>query len=484
MTRISDRLNIHIDRLGARLRTFRTAYLRWQDTHMPESVELIIIALLLGIFTGMAAAALKGLISLLNNSILAGVHIGKPNIRFLIWPLAGILLTSIYQRYVIGHSVARGTRIVSETLKSGNYLMSPFFIFNPIVGCAVTIGTGASGGSEGPTALSGAAIGSAIGRWFGVSRDWMRILVGIGGGAGIAAIFKSPFGGVLFALEVLQLELTTLPVIALILACLLSSTTAYFLSDFTFDIFFDRAFTTDAHTFGWIALLGFFCGLYSIYYTYTKTWATGFFGRIRNPWVAAVATGVIMSVAVFMFPTLFGEGMNIITDLINGRSVSFTDSGILARQTAPVWTFVALGAIILMKGVLVAAANGGGGVSGDFVPTFFAGAVAGYLFASLCNILLGTGLPVWFFALAGMGAVMAGTIHAPLMAVFILCESTDTFCFILPYLIAVGISYATVKILTPRSWESETSHDDLLSLMSDKWTPALRTSDKKPQDQK
>ena len=455
---------------GNKARAVRVRYLKWQNTHLSESVELIFIALLLGVFAGMAAAALKGLVGLLNDSILAGVHIGKPNVRFLIWPLAGILVTGIYQRYVVRGNVSRGTRIIRSDLDSGHYRLSPFTIFNPIVGCSLTMGFGATGGTEGPTALSGAAIGSVIGRWFGLSRAWLRLLVGIGAGAGISAIFKSPTGGVLFTLEVLQMELTTLPVLALVIACLFASTTAYLLSDFTFDIFFDKSLPLDPHTLGWVAMLGIFCGLYSIYYSYTKNKATAFFTSIRRPWVASLVTGTSLSVFVFMFPILFGEGFNVITSLVNGVGVSFTESGILAGHSGPLWMLAGIVAVLLLKGAL------GGGVAGDFVPTFFAGALAGYLFATVINLSFGLHLPVWLFSLVGMGAVMAGTIHAPLMAIFILCETTNTYGYVFPYLIAVAVAYATVKILTPRSWYGEADHDDLMALLSRKDTPSFRAN--------
>lgn len=463
-----------IHRFGRGVRRARIGYLRWQNAHLPQSVVLVMIALFIGVSTGIAAAALKELVRLLNSMILADVRVGQPDFRLLLWPVAGIFLTGIYQRYVVRGSVARGTRIIRQDLDTGRYLISPFTIFNPVVGCSVTIGTGSTGGTEGPTALSGAAIGSVVGRFFGLSSAWLRLLVGIGAGAGIAAIFKSPVGGVLFVLEVLQLEMSSLPVLALIIACLLASTTAYLLSDFTFDIFFDRTLPFDPHMLGWVMLLGVFCGLYSVYYTYTKSRATRLFTAIRNPWLASAVTGGAMSVGVFMFPLLFGEGFNVITSLVNGSEVSFTAAGILAGHDGFFWMLAGLLAVMLLKGVLVAASYCGGGVAGDFVPTFFAGSLAGYLFSVLCDVALGTHLPAWFFALTGMGAVMAGTLHAPLMSIFILCETTDTFGYIFPYLIAVVVSYATVKLVTPRSWYGETGHDDLMALISKRKALSLR----------
>lgn len=453
-------------RLYTRLNVWRLAFLRGLSRHVPGSVILILIAFVIGILTGVAAAVLKRLISFIGMVLIFGVNLDEPDLRLLIFPLVGILITSIFQRYVVRGNVAQGTKIIRRTLDSGNYRMSLLTAFNSVIGCSLTIGFGASGGSEGPTALAGSALASNIGRFFKLPQNWMRLMVAIGGGAGISAIFKSPMGGALFALEVLQMEFSTLSVLALIIACLFASSTAYVLSDFTFDIEFIRQLPMDPSTLGWVALLGVFCGLYSIYYNFTKSKSQKLFMAIRNPWLGALATGIIMSIGIFMVPCLFGEGFGVIESLVNGAPYSFTEAGILADVNGSWVLFVGVAAALLLKGILVAAAYSNGGVAGDFVPTFFAGALAGYLFGISMNSLLGMQLPVWYFALIGMGCVMAGTIHAPLMSIFILCETTNTYGYIFPYLLAIAISYATVKILTPKSWNSGTDHDDIAALMA------------------
>ena len=328
----------------------RIGYLRWQNTHLPQSVVLILIALVLGVFTGISAAVLKRLVKMLNELVWVDVKLASPEIRFLIWPFVGILATSVFQRYVARCDVSRGTRIIRRDLDSGHYRLSPYTIFNPVLGCSLTMGLGATGGTEGPTALSGAAIGSNVGRWFGLSDAWLRLLVGIGAAAGIAAIFKSPIGGVLFTLEVLQMQLTSLSILALFIACLFAACTSYLLSDFTFDIFFIRETAMDPHTLGWVAVLGVFCGLYSIYYNYSKIHATTLFSSIRNPWIGAVATGLSLSLGAFLFPALFGEGFDLITELVNGESVSFTASGLFAGHHGRLWLYAAIACILLLKG--------------------------------------------------------------------------------------------------------------------------------------
>ena len=464
-----------VSRFDRRARYLRRRYLLWQNAHLPDGVVLILVSLVIGLLTGATAAWLKALIHWLANLLLLDIDLRSPDYRLLLWPLFGIMLTAIFQRYVVRGSVSQGTLIIKQDLDNRKYRLSPFTAFNPAIGCSATIGFGASAGSEGPTALCGAAIGSNVGRWFGLSEAWLRLLVAIGGGAGISAIFKSPMGGVLFTLEVLQVRMSTLPVIALIIACLIASSTAYMLSDFTFDIPFVMNMTFSPRMIGWMVLLGVFCGLYCIYYNYVKRQSEHFFLSIRNRWLAVLVTGGIMSICIFALPALYGEGFRVITHLVNGESVSLAAGGLFARFSGIGWVYGGLIFILLVKGILVSASYSGGGVAGDFVPTLFAGAIAGTLFAMTCNDCFGTALPVWFFALTAMGAVMAGTIQAPIMSVFIMCETTNTYAYLFPYLITVVTSYLVVRLLNPRTRRGTMGNNNFLALMEGyKGYPPLR----------
>ncbi|MCM1368835.1 MAG: chloride channel protein [Candidatus Amulumruptor caecigallinarius] len=453
-----------LQRWEKRAELFRFRCLRWIESHLSKNLSIVIIAVLVGIFTGCAAGVLKRLVHFFNSLALTGVKLGHPNYRFLVLPLAGVLLTSVYQRYVAGLKFGRCTYLIKRDLNSNNFLLDPLMIFNPIIGCSLTMGFGATGGTEGPTALSGASIGSTLGQWFRLPDQWVKIFFAIGAGAGIAAIFKAPIGGVLFTLEVLQMQMSTISVLSLVLASLISSSTAYVMSDYTFDIYFDRHMAIDMTLLGWVALFGLFCGLYSIYYSYMEHKAGVWFRSIRNPWSAALLTGGLLSLAVFFFPALFGEGFGIITPLVNNADTEFIKGSLFEAHKSAMWVLGGVAVMMLIKSPLVAASYSGGGVAGEFVPAFFTGALAGFMFATIANMIFGVHLPIWYFALIGMGCVMAGAIHAPLMAIFILCETTNTFGYIFPYLIAISITYATVKIITPHSKGVGPHHDDLGAL--------------------
>lgn len=399
--------------------------------------------------------------------------------------MIGIVVTWLFQRYIVGTQCGNCTYLVQRNIDNGSSYFSPFMMFNPTMGCAVTIGMGASAGQEGPMALCGSAVGSNVSRMLGLTPEWSRIMMVIGAGAGIAAIFKAPIGGALFALEGLQMEFSSIPMLTLIIACLLAISTASLFSNFTMDIMFDQTMKPDLHLMGWVALLGIICGLYSIYFKYTCNHTASYFLKMKRRWLAAIGTGVVMSVSVFLFPALYGTGLDVVQNLINGQNTSFLSGGLFASHSDEMtWILCAAAAMLLLKGVLVGAAFSGGGISGTFLPTLFAGAMCGFLFGNVVNISFGADLPVWYFSLMGMAAVMAGTLHVPLMAIFITCEATDTSSYMAAYLVAVGLCYAVVRVAPPKSYFSTPEGRETLLYGLWKQTPALRNEDNKPQDQK
>lgn len=447
-----------------------------------ENMLMVVIAIIIGIFSGALATAMRTLISYIYQLCSPDTSAAAPDYFVLIYPVAGIIITALFQRYVVGYQCARGTYIIKTALNKKEGSLNSFLVFDPLIGCSVTIGMGASSGTEGPIALCAAAAGSNIADFFHLSPNWKRNMIIIGGAAGIAAIFKSPFGGVLFALEVLQMELTSIPVIALILASIVGSATASFLTGFSMDMILHLKIHIDGSMMIWVALLGILAGMYSIFYNFTKNKTADYFRGMKRRWLAALLTGALMSAAVFLIPALFGTGENVMQSLVNGNKVDFLSGGLFTGHSENfIWMIISLISMLLIKGVLVGAAFSGGGVAGDFLPTLFAGSILGFLFATCMNTFFPLTLPEWYFALIGMAAVMAGTIHAPLMAIFILAESTGTIVYLPAYVVAVFICYGTVKFLTPKSWYSETGHDDLQMLKM--WNKTPKIEDNRRRDQ-
>lgn len=476
-------------RMLSRLRDLWDRGILFWSLRVPPRVTVVILAIITGVGAGCMAALIKYILGWLVDWFELAVHDSGQPWRLLIYPLAGLCLVTIYQLYIIRRDLAHGTARIRHILRdSSAYKMSPRIILGSLLACSATIGFGSSAGSEGPTAYSSASLGSNLGRFFKLSPEWVRMLIAIGAGAGIAGIFKSPIGGTLYTLEVLQMEVNTVPVLALITACLVASTTAFMLSGYSYDIAFSLETPFDPTSLGWVALLGIICGLYSLYYTWSRDLTARFLNGIGNRWIRTIITGCGMSLAVFYIPALFGEGFGVIQSIINGELLPAMTDGLFdvyADNTTVL--LIATAAILVLKGSLVAGANCAG-VAGDFVPALFIGGVAGYLFATLMNMIFGLTLPIWYLCMAGMGAVLACVTHAPLMAIFILTETTNTFQFIPAYMLAVAVAYAVVKLISPWSTMNYTGHDDL----NEMWDAAIEDQDamkikseaKKPQDQK
>lgn len=408
----------------------------------------IFIAVTVGLVLGVVAWLLKLCIHSVSNLLTSSLHIGHANLLLLLIPLAGIMLTGIYQRYIIHRNIEHGTEQIMSRLHQQQYNIGTKLLYAPIVASTLTLGFGGSAGSEGPIATVGGAVGSNVGRWFKMTPQQMRIMIGCGAGAAIAAIFKAPIGGVMFTLEVLGLELTTVSVMALVIACVTSALTAYVLSGCTYDIHYIQAISFDTHIMPWVLLLGLLCGLYSAYYAWVMQRGRKCYEAIKSPWLRNLASGSILAILVFTFPSLYGEGYSVLSHLINGHDAVLLHDSMFYTVDADAWLMIAIaGGILFCKPHAACASNSGGGVAGDFAPTLFAGAIAGYLFAMLLNTGCGLDLPVSNFAYIGMAAVMAGAVRAPFMALFLTAEMADGYQFLLPLAVAAVISYLVVRYL-------------------------------------
>lgn len=440
----------------------------WRLAHVPDNVTLVVAAGIIGVAAGMAACILKLLISGLTGYFAGFIHSHGPNYAFLIIPVIGILLASCYQRYIARRNLMHGEKQLTDDLRRHNYRLPYQLTYEPLVASSITLGFGGSAGGEGPIASAGAALGSNIARLLGLSPSMMRILIGCGAGAGIAGIFKSPVGGALFTMEVLKMNLTTVSMLSLLVAAVCGALVCFACTGFTPDINFVSYVPFDSGWMVWILGLGAFCGLYSIYYSGVLKYMQRFFRSIANPWLMNLAGGAILATCVFAFPVLFGEGYDVMTRICNDdfRYLMYGSvfEGMSGDNDGTVMIILMVG-VLLLKCFATVASNSAGGVAGDFAPTIFAGAIAGYVFASAANLIFDAGLPVGVFALIGTAGVFAGVIHAPLMAMFLTAEMSNGYGFLLGLATCATVSYIIVKVIRPKSIYETLRHDDFRALI-------------------
>ena len=403
------------------------------------------MALIIGLGAGAGAWLLKWLCALLKRVAFSGTTTEGLNWQFVVWPVVGVVLTALAARYLFRQQVSNACERLTEKLRARKFRLSPNIIWETIGGCALTVGLGASAGTESPIAYGGAAIGTSVGRLFRVDTPTLRLLIACGAGAGIAGIFRSPIGGFFFVLEILRMEMTTVPVMALGISCLTAALTTYVLAGFAPDIVYLSPVTPSPSTYGAVILLGVLTGLYALWYNLSSRHTVRLLGAVRHALMKPVGSGLLLGLAVLLMPGLFGDGYSIMTSLLASRPDAVLSYGLFDTTDSAAPLLSTILGMLAVKGVLVALANNGGGVAGDFSPTLFVGCLGGWLFAFLSNMLCGTHLPPGTFACIGMGAAMAGILQAPLMAIFITVEATQAYTLLLPVTVAALAGFTTAR---------------------------------------
>ncbi len=419
----------------------------WCLAHMPHYIFMILLAIIIGVVSGAMAYLFKKMIHALAYTFIP--HIAQSGFNWWIIgiPLAGILLTGIFTRYILHNSLTHVVAQLINDLKNKTYRLRHSLVFSAVVGGTITLGMGGSSGAEGPIAATGAAIGSNIGQLLGLDNRKLKILLACGASAGIAGIFSAPIGGLMFSLELLRIELTTIPILAVTVAALTAFLTVFSLAGFNSDLFFIPQEGFEWATLPAIIGLGFFCGLYSLYYSGVTNYMDKVFKSITNPWWRNLTGGFILGSILFIFPAMFSTGYPVLGAILNGNSEALTTGSALNQLGIDPTRLLMVTAagILVLKCWAVSATNSSGGVGGDFAPTLYAGGIAGFLFATFCNRFCGTTLPVNLFMFYGMAGAMSGIIRAPLMSIFIVIEMTTAHILFFPVSICAFVSYLTVK---------------------------------------
>lgn len=419
---------------------------RWRIGKIPEHTFVLYLSPLVGLVAGLAAVLLKVLIHGAIEILTGGVNEDNYSILYLIYPTIGIFITYVLIKFVIKEDIGHGVSKILHAFSQRSGKIRTHNMYSSMVTSTITIGFGGSVGAEAPVVLTGAAIGSNLGRYFRLNYKSIMMLAGCGAAAAIGGIFNAPLAGLLFTIEVLMLDLTTLSLLPLLLSAATATTVSYFLLGDSYHFAFDLEDSFDISNTLWIIGLGVICGLVSLYFTRVVTWTERKFKTIDNNFVKVLIGGAILGTVVYVFPALWGEGYISINNILNGEGADVLNSSILLPlKEEPILFIVGLIVILLFKAIATALTTSAGGIGGIFAPSLFVGCFAGYIYTLILE-LTGTSLPVENFVLYGMAGVMAGVMHAPMTAIFLIAEISGSFTLFVPLMIVSAISSITVKI--------------------------------------
>ena len=395
---------------------------------LPERDTLLVLSVVVGVLCGLAAVVLKGAIHAIHygwTSLLPGA-----NWPYLVLPGVGMLMSYLIVRYVVRDNIGHGVTKVLVAISKNESKIPRHNTWSSMLTSALTIGFGGSVGAEAPIVYTGAAIGSTLARYCGLSYRNMTILLGCGAAGAVAGIFNAPLAGVLFTLEILLFNLSMSSILPLLLSTVSATMVSYLCLGRTTQFVSDLA-EFSMRNIPFYLVLGVFCGLVAVYFIRMTLSMEDRLGRMRNPLLRWALCAIALGVLIYLFPPLYGEGYDDVGRLLNGQG------------GGPVWFFVL---ILLLKVFAMTFTNAGGGVGGTFGPTLFVGAIAGYVVASSLNLVRADLVPVSHFVLVGMAGLMAGVMQAPMTAIFLIAEISGGYELLVPLILTSAIAYGTTRL--------------------------------------
>lgn len=429
--------------------SFLRKLLRKNPAELDQVKLLYILSLVVGLLSGIVAGILKNAIYYTNLFLAGGITTNTGNYMYLAYPLAGMILTVLFVRYLVRDKISHGISRVLHAISKKRSRLKGHNTWSSLIAGTLTIGFGGSVGAEAPIVLTGSSIGSSVAGFFRLNYKNVTLLVGCGAAGAVAGIFKAPIAGILFTLEILMLDLTISSIVPLLISSVSAAIVATFLMGDTVLFRFTVVESFNISNIPWYILLGIMSGFISLYFSRMSLFIERKYEQIKKQYIRLLLGGAILGCLVFLFPPFYGEGYDTIMALLEGNVNSIIDNSLFAgysQNFAIVMLFMA--GLILLKVVASSSTNGAGGVGGIFAPTLFLGGINGYFVSELLKRFAHVDLPDNRFVLVGMAGMMAGVMHAPLTAIFLIAEITGGYNLLIPLIIT-----ATVAFITTRSFE-------------------------------
>jgi CIC family chloride channel protein len=429
-----------------------------------DQVKLVyFLSLVVGLLSAIAAVLLKYSIHYMHKLLTGGITLESGSYLYLAYPLVGMFLTYLFVHYIVKDNIGHGISRILYSISRKRSHLKGHNTWTSIVASTLTIGFGGSVGAEAPIVLTGSSIGSALGRFFKLNYKNITLLIGCGAAGAVSGIFKAPVAGIVFTLEILMLDLTTSSIVPLMISSVTAATVSYFLMGDKVLLSFNVAGAFHISNIPWYLLLGVISGLISLYFSKMTLFLEEGYNKIRNSYLRLILGGIILGGLVYLFPPFYGEGYDTIMLLLQGNSEIVFNSSIFSQfSNGSLVIILFMSGLVLLKVIASSSTNGAGGVGGIFAPTLFIGGINGFVFAGLLKKIMNVNLPDNRFVLVGMAGMMAGVMHAPLTAIFLIAEITGGYNLLIPLIIT-----STAAFITTRSFEKHSIYHVQLAKAGD-----------------
>ena len=427
------------------------ARIKQYAARMGESKLLLVLAIIVGLGSGFAAVFLKQMIHFFQWIMTGWFNTPTDSFLYLLYPGLGMLLAMLFVMFIIKDNIGHGVTKVLLAVSKNQSKIKPHNMWSSLVASSATIGFGGSVGAEAPIVYTGAAIGSNVARFMGLSYKNMTILLGCGAAGAVAGIFKAPLAGVLFTLEILLFNMSMTSLLPFVISAITATTVSYLFLGET--VAFPNTISKFAiGNFPYYVLFGVICGFGSLYFTKTTLKLEDKIKSIINPYKRWIISAASLGLFIFVFPPLYGEGYDVLTNLLNNNAAeaigtSFFEKILIKPWIVPLFFF----AVFIFKVFSMSFTNAGGGVGGTFGPTLFMGGILGFVVSRTLNLSGLCDLPETNFVLVGMAGLMSGVMQAPMTAIFLIAEITGGYSLLMPLIITSAVSFATIRFFEPYS---------------------------------
>ncbi len=420
---------------------------KWRYKHITETQFVYVLAALVGFLAGLGVVLLKNITHFIHELLEGKFVVDYHTALYFIFPIIGLLLVHLIRNFFLKKELTHAIPSTLYAISKKKGIIESYQIYYALLLAPITAGFGGSVGLQGPAVSTGAALGSNLAQLFHMDQKTRMLLIGCASAGAMAAMFKAPIAAIIFAVEIFSLQLAFTSLIPLLLASVSAVITSFFFRGTDVLFSFDLIDTFQIGDIGFYILLGLGSGLASIYFSKIYFAITDFFKKIDNPMKRLFIGGTIIGLLLYLIPPLYGEGYSLINNLLHGDELALFENSLLYAYTDHVWVVIAsLLGITLFKAVAMTTTFAAGGVGGIFIPTLVMGSAMGNVYAKIINnIGLGFTVSESNFTLIGMTGLMAGVLHAPLTAIFLIAEITGGYELFVPLMIVAAISFAMTK---------------------------------------